>query len=471
MKYYFILPLIISLIHLIGAYLRYLPFSKVATGNQKRTLFILIVFWNFCVFFMLQLCKLETQPLFSIYKQLVLFGVLPYFLFNIFVLKGPFYQHIFILGMQRIFSFSIHSLASILTLVVFEPMLPEYILVQAVFHLALQILFLPFSTKWFLELLLPFYEGSSNLMNYTIAFIPLLAVSSHWSMVFTTRPEVVYVYLSRLTICCCFFLFYQYCWLREREIYEEELRREENFFMLYQIEALNDYTQQIMESQNQMIQIRHDSRHWIRMLSAMLQSKKYDLAKEVLQNADVQLDNTRVYFYCLNPVVNAALSIYFSRSKKYGIQLQHSINVPASLPGMDNDVAILLSNLLDNAIHASLQGEAPNPYIRLNIQTKGSQILLHMENTYIGKLTLDTEGFPLSPRRTMSHTKVETLKKIAETEKRKCKKNVSYLEIKHGIGNLSIKSFIKKYSGYYNISQENDVVTVFIYWSFKKDAS
>ena len=239
--------------------------------------------------------------------------------------------------------------------------------------------------------------------------------------------------------------------------------------MLYQIEALNDYTQQIMENQNEILRIRHDSRHWIRMLRAMLESNEYELAKDVLQDADARLDKTKIRFYCLNPVVNAALSIYFSRSKNYGIRLENTINIPASLPGMDNDVAILLSNLLDNAIHASLQGDVADPHILLNIQTKGSQILLHMENSYAGRLVLDTDGFPLSPRRNIGFTKKETLKRIVKNEKRKNTKNVPFLEIKHGIGNLSIKNFIKKYKGYYNIYQKNDIVSVFIYWNYKNE--
>ena len=470
MKYYLLLPLIISLIHLIGAYFRYLPFSKTADESQKKLLFSLITVWNLATFFLQQALALEGILDFSIYKKIVLFGVLPYFLFSFFVLKGRFYQHVFILGMQHIFSFSLHSLSSILTLVFFSPALPAYMTIQSGLHLAALLLLMPFAIKWFSGLYLPFNDDSSILLNYSIAFIPLLAASSHWYMVFSMGPEAIYVYISRLMIVACFFLFYRYCWLRERELYEKELQSEEIFFMKYQIEALSDYTQQIMETQNKIIQIRHDSKHWIRMLRAMLESNDYVLAKKILQDADSQLDRTRVYFYCQNPAVNASLSVYFSRAKKYGIRLQYSVNIPAALPGMDNDVAILVANLLDNAIHASLQGDFSDPSISLEMQTKGSQIVLCMKNNYTGRLVLDEDGFPFSTRRTMASTKKEILQKIAETEKGDPGLNASYLKSKHGIGYLSIKSFIKKYKGYYDITQQKDMVTVFIYWKFRDEA-
>ena len=99
--------------------------------------------------------------------------------------------------------------------------------------------------------------------------------------------------------------------------------------------------------------------------------------------------------YCENTTVNAAISHYLSRAKKKGIQTTVSANIPVSLPVDEMELAITISNLLENAVYACLKLPEEERYLKLTAKYK-NQLLIEIENSCEGTVPLNEEGYPFS---------------------------------------------------------------------------
>ena len=103
----------------------------------------------------------------------------------------------------------------------------------------------------------------------------------------------------------------------------------------------------------------------------------------------------------------------------------------------ENDLGILLSNLLENALQASLRepkSNGTNDGIVLTVQHNGHQCVISLGNPCATPINLDDEGLPRATRKG------------------------------HGIGMVSLKMFLEKYNGYATFTQDNGWVRLFIYW-------
>ena len=99
--------------------------------------------------------------------------------------------------------------------------------------------------------------------------------------------------------------------------------------------------------------------------------------------------------YCENTTVNAAISHYLSWANKEGIQTTVSTNIPDSLAVDEMELAITISNLLENAVNACLKLPETERYLKLTAKYK-NQILLEIENSCEGTVPLNQDGHPFS---------------------------------------------------------------------------
>ena len=158
---------------------------------------------------------------------------------------------------------------------------------------------------------------------------------------------------------------------------------------------------------------------------------------EVLDHIKVQdrlLDSTSVKIFCHAPLVNAALSIYLNRAEDLGIRISHKINLPRDLKVDESDFAILISNLLENAIHASLNQPIDRREIKITIEHIETQYVLEVTNLFDFEVQFDSNGYPITD------------------------------EDGHGIGMASLKNFVTKYNAQLDFSHESNIVRIMVYW-------
>ena len=170
---------------------------------------------------------------------------------------------------------------------------------------------------------------------------------------------------------------------------------------------------QLTESSMQKYRVmRHDRRHFEALLYQLLEEGNTEEAKKYLAER-LAMEPQPVMRYCENTTVNASISHYTACAKKENVPMTVSANIPSGLSVNELELAIVISNLLENAIKACRKLPETQRYVKLTAKHK-NQLLLEIENSCDGKVILDEEGYPFSR------------------------------DENHGIGTRSVLAFVKK---------------------------
>ena len=152
---------------------------------------------------------------------------------------------------------------------------------------------------------------------------------------------------------------------------------------------------QLTESSMQKDRImRHDRRHFEALLYQLLEEGNIEEAKKYLAER-LAMEPHPVMRYCENTTVNAAISHYMACAKMENIAMTVSANIPSGLSVNELELAIVISNLLENAINACRKLPETDRYLKLTAKYK-IQLLLEIENSCDRKVALDEDGYPFS---------------------------------------------------------------------------
>ena len=140
--------------------------------------------------------------------------------------------------------------------------------------------------------------------------------------------------------------------------------------------------------------MRHDRRHFEALLQTLLQEGNTQEALKCL-NERLNQEPHGVKRYCENTTLNAAITHYLEIAEKKSIKVNISATIPADLNVDEMQLAIVISNLIENAIHAC--EKVPEDERRINITARyKSQLLFEISNSCVDKIMLDEEGHPFS---------------------------------------------------------------------------
>lgn len=150
-------------------------------------------------------------------------------------------------------------------------------------------------------------------------------------------------------------------------------------------------TEELMQQDRAM---RHDRRHFEALLLSLIKDGRIEEAEKCLEERMVQEPHT-VSRYCENTTVNAAITHYISVAENKNITVKVSANIPDKLNVDEMQLAITISNLLENAIHACEKLPAEERLIEIKAKYK-EQLLLEITNSCPGTVPLDDEGHPFA---------------------------------------------------------------------------
>ena len=140
--------------------------------------------------------------------------------------------------------------------------------------------------------------------------------------------------------------------------------------------------------------MRHDRRHFEALILSLIQDGKVDEARKCLEER-LSHEPRAGKRYCENTTVNAALMHYMSLAERNNIKVTVSANIPYNVGVDDMQLAIAISNLLENAINACLKVPEPERFIEVTARYK-EQLLLEIVNSCDGEQKLDEEGHPVT---------------------------------------------------------------------------
>ncbi len=180
----------------------------------------------------------------------------------------------------------------------------------------------------------------------------------------------------------------------------------------------------------------HDTKKHFNCINECVKRKEYDVITAYTQEAMADLESryATVNTGCL--AIDALVSNFMLQTRSKGIQLTTSLKMEAQrVPVSEYHLAIILGNLLDNALNAC-QGQL-NPKIVLKIQqVEDNAFAIYIANTYV----------------------TGTDDKVLQ--------NLDEMDFIHGYGLDNVKKSVRAYNGIMRVKHEQDMYSVAIVFPF-----
>ena len=418
-----------------SVYLLYLPFSREVTAEQiaelRRKYFPLSA-----AVFAMNLYFFADGANFLAFKVTLLAGWLPYFFLLMSVIRNKAAQHVFVLGMEGLWAFMLHALAGAVVTFIYGAMTEEFLPLQLTIYLLLFAALIKIERRFFTNLLPThrFFEDAQ--LKWVISLLPLAI------FIGLMIPIIEYTFLptwkekfSRSFFPIFFFLMYRSMSLATHQVAEKQLQEQRARILNRQMESLSEHNALMQKSRQEVSALREDLSKNYRVIDDLLSAGKISAAMDYIRRQANLLDATRVQIFSHAPLINAALSIYLKRAKEFGIKISHKIDLPDKFSMDESDLAVLLSNLLENAITASKKQKPSARELSIIIRHIGGQYVLEISNRYDFPIKIGANGLPYTT------------------------------EIGHGLGMISLEAFAKKYDAYFDFEHTGGLVRLSIYWN------
>jgi hypothetical protein len=231
--------------------------------------------------------------------------------------------------------------------------------------------------------------------------------------------------LALLVSCCTLIInisvFYLYHVLLENYIHLRD-----NAIYKQQTYAYQNQLDVIMESQNRIRALRHDMKNHILALQVLVQKNEMEEADNYLHSMQDFMKNPQEYVSTGNDTIDGLLNYKIQKAKDVLKLVETNISIPENLNLHSFDLNVVLGNLLDNAIEASVQTEEKK--LKITMKLDKGVLFLNICNSC----------------REIANGK----KTMLETTK--------YDKTNHGIGLKNVRRIVEKYHGDMEFICEND---------------
>ena len=185
--------------------------------------------------------------------------------------------------------------------------------------------------------------------------------------------------------------------------------QQENQFLSMQQQRYENLKAAIEETR----QARHDLRHQLCQLSALAEEGDLEKIKTYLASAVSRIPSLEMHF-CENQAADSVVGYYCALAKRENIPYSVQIDLPERLPVDEVELCLVLSNLLENALEASLRTAPARRKIKLTAYLHGGSLaLIQVENTYDGVIR-EKDGVFQSSKRKEDGVGLQSVRHIAE---------------------------------------------------------
>ncbi len=154
-------------------------------------------------------------------------------------------------------------------------------------------------------------------------------------------------------------------------------RKQEKQLEEYQRDLIETHFQEVNAMYRQIRGWRHDYRNHIQTMKAYAADQNWDALVAYLNLLDTDLHTVDLAVKTGNAMTDAILNSKISLAKSKDIPLRAEASIPYELKIPELDLCVIIGNLLDNAIEASLTLPKEKRMIRLYMDMKGPQLYIH----------------------------------------------------------------------------------------------
>lgn len=210
-------------------------------------------------------------------------------------------------------------------------------------------------------------------------------------------------------------------------IFKRKIDREVS---VYQRELVETHYKEVENMYKQMRGWRNDYRNHIQTLKAYAASGNLEAVQVYLNQLDTDLSAVDMAVKTGNVMADAILNSKISLAKSKGIQVIADAHIPVALKIPALDLCVIIGNLFDNAIEASVELPKEQRIIRVYMDMKSTQLYLSFTN------------FTVSGKRKKLHGRYRTTKGVD-----------------HGYGLRRIDKTVKQLEGYISRNSEDGAFT------------
>ena len=250
---------------------------------------------------------------------------------------------------------------------------------------------------------------------YVFWIIPVLFISlnlfmipKHQGTLYTGRILQIYIVFS-LVLLFILALFYIMFLMMANSLNRNARLQQENHFLALQRERYDNLCSAIEEARY----ARHDMRHHFLQLSSLAEHGSIEQIKDYLNSATNKIPDLNMHF-CENKAADSVISYYCALAKREHIPFQSEISLPSDISTDEIDLCLIFSNLLENAVEASLKTTAARQYIKIRAYMPSPHLLLiQTENAYDGQIQ-EKKGIIQSSKRNGAGIGIQSVRHIAE---------------------------------------------------------
>ncbi len=199
----------------------------------------------------------------------------------------------------------------------------------------------------------------------------------------------------------------------------------------YQRELIETHYHEVDTMYKKMRGWRHDYRNHIQLMKVLAKNGDLPALIEYLEMLDTDLNTVDMVIKTGNAMADAILNSKITLAKSRGITVKADAHIPVRLKMSELDLCVIIGNLFDNAIEASMALPEEQRSIRVYMDMKNTQLYISFTNFTAGKKMEKIQG------------------RFRSTKS----------EDGHGFGLVRIDAIIARLDGYLNRNSEDGAFT------------
>lgn len=203
----------------------------------------------------------------------------------------------------------------------------------------------------------------------------------------------------------------------------------EKEMMELKVKVYSGQLETITQTQKKIRRLQHDMVHHIMQLYSMASLNKNAEMLEYLDKMEQAMINPREHVSSGDKDIDGILNFMLEKAVSILKKVDVQVKIPEDLHTCSFELAVILGNIIDNAIEAARQTEE---WLSLQITADKGILFIRVSNSYCGCIKT-------------SDNKLLTSKEDKEN---------------HGLGLDSVKDMIKKYNGDMKITCDKNIFTV-----------
>lgn len=161
---------------------------------------------------------------------------------------------------------------------------------------------------------------------------------------------------------------------------------------VYQNSLLATHYAEVENMYNQMRGWQHDYRNHIQMMKSFALSGDLEAISRYLDGLDRDLSTIGIVVKTGNKMADAILNSKISLARSQNVPVVIDAQIPVALTTPEIDLCVIIGNLFDNAIEASLCIPEEERIIRVYMEMKTSQLYMSFTNTTDAKKQRKANG-------------------------------------------------------------------------------